>query len=168
MADFAVWVMACETAYSPAGRFARAYEANRRTAIERIIETDPVAACVRDLMAECSSWTGTAGDLLRVRGACTDGTARLGAGWPKTPRALAGKLRRAQTFLRELGIEITFSREGQAGTRLIRMHKCPDNSVGTVSSVSGNELHPGAEQPDGLARVLHRSAHGTDDADERA
>ena len=43
------------------------------------------------------------------------------AGWPKTPRALAGRLRRAQTFLRTLGIEIDFSREGRAGTRMIRI-----------------------------------------------
>ena len=27
-------------------------------------------------------------------------------GWPKSPRALAGRLRRAQSFLRTLGIEI--------------------------------------------------------------
>jgi len=29
-------------------------------------------------------------------------------GWPKNPRALAGRLRGAQTFLRALGIEITY------------------------------------------------------------
>jgi hypothetical protein len=33
----------------------------------------------------------------------------------QNPRALAGRLRRAQTFLRTLGIEITFSREGRLG-----------------------------------------------------
>jgi hypothetical protein len=31
--------------------------------------------------------------------------------WPKSPRALAGRLRRAQTYLWTLRIEITFSRE---------------------------------------------------------
>jgi hypothetical protein len=35
------------------------------------------------------------------------------------PRALAGRLRRAQTFLPTLGIEITFAREGRSGTRII-------------------------------------------------
>ena len=39
-------------------------------------------------------------------------------GWPKNPRALVGRLRRAQTFLRALGIDITFSREGRAGSRI--------------------------------------------------
>jgi hypothetical protein len=37
---------------------------------------------------------------------------KRGAAWPKTPRALADRLRRAQTFLRTLGIEVTFSRKG--------------------------------------------------------
>ena len=66
MADFALWAAACETALWPPGTFGRAYEANRRAAIEGIIDADPVAACVREIMAERSSWTGTAADLLRA------------------------------------------------------------------------------------------------------
>src|SRR5262249_31322700 len=49
------------------------------------------------------------------------------AGWPKNPAALAGRLRRAQTFLRVLGIEIAFSREGRAGTRTIRISSSVEN-----------------------------------------
>ena len=41
MADFALWATACETALWPAGTFARAYAANRRAAIEIIMEADP-------------------------------------------------------------------------------------------------------------------------------
>jgi hypothetical protein len=48
MAYFTVWAGACETALWPAGTFARAYEANRRAAIESMIDADPVASCVRD------------------------------------------------------------------------------------------------------------------------
>ena len=66
MADFALWATACETALWPAGTFTRAYAANRRASIEGIIDADPVAACVRELMSERSSWTGSAADLLRV------------------------------------------------------------------------------------------------------
>jgi hypothetical protein len=47
------------------------------------------------------------------------GADRSSDGWPKNPRALAGRLRRSQTFLRVLGIDITFSREGRAGNRII-------------------------------------------------
>ena len=136
MADFAIWATACETALWPTGAFARAYEANRRAAVEGVIDADPVAACVREIMTERSSWTGTAADLVRAgadRG--SDGISRDGTGWPKNPRALAGRLRRAQTFLRVLGIDIVFSREGRAGSRIIRMRTTVENTVCMVSSV---------------------------------
>jgi hypothetical protein len=45
---------------------------------------DQVAAFVRDIMAERSSWTGTADDLLRtVADRAGDGILKDGAGWPK-------------------------------------------------------------------------------------
>jgi hypothetical protein len=95
-----------------------------------------VAACVREIMAERSSWTGSAAELLRAGiGRGSDGISRDSAGWPKNPRALAGRLRRAQTFLRTMGIEITFSREGRAGSRIIRIRTIHENIVSTVSSV---------------------------------
>jgi hypothetical protein len=66
MADFALWAMACETAFWPAGTFLRAYDANRRAEIESVIDKDPVAACAREIMADRRTWTGTASDLLRA------------------------------------------------------------------------------------------------------
>jgi len=137
MADFALWATACETGLWPANTFTRAYEANRKAAIEGIIDADPIAACVREFMSERPSWTGSAADLLRVSvERSSDRIPRDGTGWPKNPRALAGHLRRAQTFLRALGIEIAFSRQGRSGSRVIRMRSFPENTVSTVSSVS--------------------------------
>ena len=136
MADFAVWAAACETALWPAGTLARAYAANRRAAIESMIDADPVAACVREIMAERGSWAGNAGDLLRAGGnRNSGGNSRDSTSWPKNPRALAGRLRRAQTFLRALGIDIAFSREGRAGRRIIRIRRTLEDTVSTVSSV---------------------------------
>ena len=159
MADFALWAASCETALWPLGTFARAYEANRRAAIECTIDADPVAACVREIMAERSSWTGTAADLLRAGASNNGGTSRDSTGWPKNPRALAGRLRRAQTFLRVLGIEITFSREGRAGNRIIAIRRALENTVSTVSTVSSimdNEATAGLTQaaPAPAATVL--------------
>jgi hypothetical protein len=57
MADFALWATACETGLWPAGTFTRAYTANRKAAIEGIIDADPIAACVREFMSERNSWT---------------------------------------------------------------------------------------------------------------
>jgi hypothetical protein len=138
MADFALWAAACETALWSAGTFGRAYQANRRTAIESIIDADPVAACVREIMAERGSWTGSAADLLRlgVSRSC-DGISRNRTGWPKNPRALAGRLRRVQTFLRALGIDITFSREGRAGSRIIRIAAAPSAASATMLREAG-------------------------------
>ena len=122
MADFALWATACETVFCPAGGFLHAYKANRRSAIEEVVEADPVAARIRDIMAERTMWSGNASELLRVAAyPSKDDASRTDVGWPKSPRALAGRLRRAQTPLRALGIEMTFSREGRAGTRIIRL-----------------------------------------------
>jgi hypothetical protein len=70
MADFALWAASCETALWPLGTFARAYEANRRAAIECTIDADPVAACVREIMAERRLWTGSAADLMHLGVGC--------------------------------------------------------------------------------------------------
>jgi hypothetical protein len=131
MADFALWATACEGAFRAAATLDTAYSNNRRAAIENITDADPVAALVRDR----AQWTGSASDLLQVVG-----TNR--SGWPKSPRALAGRLRRAQAFLRTLGIEIAFGREGRFGTRTIRITAIDEDqlhdTVSTVSRVSDN------------------------------
>jgi hypothetical protein len=139
MADFALWATACETAFCPAGGFLHAYKANRRAAIEDVVEAGPVAARIRDIMAERTLWSGNASDLLRVAAyPSRDDASRTSVGWPKSPRALAGRLRRAQTPLRALGIEMTFRREGRAGTRIIRLRaraRPTRPTVGIVSTV---------------------------------
>jgi hypothetical protein len=134
MADFTLWATACEPLFWPAGTFARTYAANRRAAIESIIDADPLANCVRTIMHESGTWIGTASDLLRL---CAE-SAREDSSmnpWAKNPRALAGRLRRAQTFLRSIGIEISFSREGRTGNRMIRVSTRVEDCVSSVSVV---------------------------------
>jgi hypothetical protein len=140
MADFALWSTACETAFWPVGTFSRAYDANRSAAIESVVEADVVAARVREIMASRTRWIGNASDLLRAGAdAPRSELPRWSAGWPKSARALAGRLGRAQTSLRTLGIEIAFGREGRAGTRIIRMSASRENqpreTVSTVGTV---------------------------------
>ena len=161
MADFALWVAACETGFRPEGAFQAAYSNNRRDAIESIVDADPVAAHVRELMADRAQWTGSASDLLQV-GINVGGNAMAAwtrSGWPKSPRALAGRLRRAQTFLRTLGIEIVFGREGRLGTRTIRITAMGENrthdTVSTVSRVSDHGDRAGLNHPPpGLEQAL--------------
>jgi hypothetical protein len=129
MADFVVWGTACETALWPAGTIAHAYAANRRAAIEDVIEADPVAACVREIMTSRDKWSGTASDFLLIADKLQREKVSISRpDWPRTPRALAGRLRRAQTSLRAVGIDLAFLREGHAGNRMIRMRA---NAVNT-------------------------------------
>ena len=146
MADFALWATACESAFRPVGTLETAYYDNRRDAIESIVDADPVAAQVRELMADRAQWSGSASDLLQV-GINIGGDAMaawIRSSWPKNPRALAGRLRRAQTPLRALGIEIIFGREGRSGTRTIRITAIGENrthdTVSTVSCVATMEI----------------------------
>jgi hypothetical protein len=175
MADFALWATACETAFWPPGTFARAYQANRRAAIEELLDVDPVAARIRQMMAHRSTWMGSASDLLRAAvGLAEPGLPSGAVDWPKTPRALAGRLRRAQPFLRALGIHIAFSREGRAGKRVIRIRTKSENTVSTVNTVSSvhhddDDRRP-SQPPPGPAGTApddsHRSAvMAADDAD---
>ena len=116
-------------------------------------------------MSERSSWTGCAADLLQVSLEGTGQIPMTKIGWPKNPRALAGRLRRAQTFLRAIGIEVAFSRQGRAGNRVIKISSCFDETVGTVGTVSN--VSENATQPQGsLAGPGWRaSAKSADDAD---
>ena len=78
-------------------------------------------------MAERGSWTGGAAETARRwQSLPCPGRRFEQPGLPGNPRALAGRLRRAQTFLRALGIDIAFAREGRAGNRIIRMHTTLD------------------------------------------
>ena len=121
MADFALWATACETAIWPAGAFWSAYCGNREEAIESGIEGDPVAAAVRDLMQVEAEWKGTATTLLNDLERKAGERIAKAKSWPKTPRALSGRLRRAATFLRKIGIEISHSKEGRSSTRIIQI-----------------------------------------------
>src|SRR6516225_7901374 len=101
MADFAKWATACEAALWSPGTFRMAYDANRRRAVEDAVDADPVAAAVRTIMTKQTRWAGTASDLMASAAAGQQFNGRI-ADWPKSSRALAGRLRRSQAFLRTL------------------------------------------------------------------
>jgi hypothetical protein len=55
---FALWATACESAFRPTGTFEAAYSNNRHDAIENIVDADPVAAHVRELMTDRDAMDG--------------------------------------------------------------------------------------------------------------
>ena len=169
MADFALWATACETALWPAGTFWRAYCGNREEAVDDVIDADPVAAAVRSLMAAQTVWTGNASDLLGAFAEVVGQRTANSKTWPDSARALAGRLRRVAPFLRKIGIEVGFEREGRSRTRTINITTTPSfvtpENVGTqpstrsAPSVSVPKSNPTNGFP---ARSVRTVAHDAD------
>src|SRR5690606_27857257 len=67
--------------------------------------------------------------------------------WPDSPRALAGRLRRAATFLRKNGIDSSFEREGRARTRVIRIINGLSSAPETGGAQPSASSAPSAEPP---------------------
>jgi hypothetical protein len=144
MADFALWATACETAFWSAGTFWSAYCGNRDDAVKGVIDADPVAAAVRELMITWTVWTGKASDLLDALEGVVGDRGVKSKIWPNSPRALSGRLRRAATFLRATGIEISFEREGRRDrTRIITIttNSRTENQEKPPSTPSADNLH---------------------------
>jgi len=152
MADFALWATACETALWPAGTFWSAYCCNRDEAVEGVIDADPIAVAVRAVMATRTVWTGTASDLLGVLAEEVGERVAKSKTWPDSPRAVAGRLRRAASFLRKVGIEIGFGREGRQRTRTINITRtqpsaAPENEGEQPSASSSRSADPPKPDP---------------------
>ena len=157
MADFALWASACETAFWPAGTFSSAYSRNRDGVVDGVIDADAVAVGVRALMATRTVWTGTAADLLGVLAELAGERSAGSKTWPDGPRALGGRLRRAATFLRKIGIDIDFAREGQGRTRIIRI-----TTAGQPSEPEAEGNRPSAPSVRSASLSNADGADGTD------
>lgn len=118
----------------PHGTFLAAYTGNRNETIDNVIDADPVASAVRSLIATRSTWTGTATQLLIILSELTGEADTRSTTWPRSARALAGRLRRAATFLRTVEIDIVFSRKGPKRNRTITISGSPENA-GTRPSI---------------------------------
>jgi len=165
MADFALWATACETALWSAGTFGAAYAGNRDEAVDSVIEADPVGSAVRSLMNTQTVWTGTASDLLGAFDEEVGEKVRKSKTWPSSARALSGRVRRAATFLRKVGIDITFEREGRARTRTIRISRKPECAPARASTPSApSALRPETRRNNGLDKGNPRTVTCTADA----
>ena len=172
LADFALWATACETAVWPAETFWNAYCGNRDEAVEGVIDADPVAAAVRVVMGTRAQWTGTASDLLGALGEVVGEAQRKSKSWPDSPRGLSGRLRRAATFLRKIGIEIAFEKEGRARTRVIHISASSENagvqpsassaSAAAASVQTGDDMSRATAGPRGSQENVRTDADGAD------
>jgi hypothetical protein len=136
MADFALWVTACETAFWPESTFMAAYVGNLDDANALLVEASTIAAVLKTMMEKkdqitdatrwswdaernVPQWSGTATQLLAALEEIADDKTKKSKGWPGNASALSGKLRRVATVLRKAQprIDIEFDRKGKDRNR---------------------------------------------------
>jgi hypothetical protein len=133
MADFAKWSTAAEeTLGFVPGSFEWAYEQNIADANSVVLETSPVAACLRSFLSsdDCTRdadlravWDGTATELLEQLNSHRNFQTHASDSWPKSAAGLSNALRRMAPNLRAIGIVIEFRRKPGTGEKLIKMVK---------------------------------------------
>ena len=174
MADFAIWITACETALGWAeGTFLSAYTDNRSSANETAMEASVVGLAVQQFMAERPFWQGTSTELLSGVEGVVDDKAQRRKDWPKSGRKMSGDLRRVAPNLRRAGLDVSFERSsGKARRRLITLART-DGSDGVAAEV-------GEDRQDDISlfdKTFQGSSDGADgsvrplddlDPDERA
>lgn len=157
MADFALWVSACEPNLWARGTFMSAYSDNQQDALGDILDADPVSAALVELVrTQRTMRTYTATSLLGALKKLVGDEIVKGKTWPTSPRALSERLRRVAPTLRSVGIEIEYCREGHERTRTIRfsvqegggMHPSASSasSAGIENGNSNNTLPAGVER----------------------
>ena len=180
MADFAHWVIACEPALWPQDTFINAYNANILAAVESVLEASPVAVAVRQLMENLVSgkWEGTATRLLEDLTCLVSERTAHSESWPGSGRALSGRLRRAASFLRRVGVNIAFRRDpgGQARTIVITTQSAVEptetdtRQTEPVCAVGNNEVRKSSSrpsQPSQPSQKKDRAAAHEDRRDDR-
>lgn len=123
MADFALWMVACEGALWEEVTFLEIYNQNQESMLIDTIENDLTADAIRRFMRDkpwnrnhadfyeeekapdTDHWSGTAAGLLGYINRAADLETKLKPEWPKNPRALSAKLRRLKDGLLRVGIK---------------------------------------------------------------
>ncbi len=118
MADFALWVNACEGSLGMRpGEALNTYSANRAETRNLALESSPLHEPVAKLALE--GFNGTVAELFARLNTTMTESMRRSVRWPKSPSALGTALRRMAGNLRAAGIEIRFSRADHSGRRLV-------------------------------------------------
>jgi hypothetical protein len=142
MADFAQLLAAVDRAADNADDADNSalslYLGQRQQIATTVIESDSFALAVQSLMGNRTEWPGTAGELLALLT-----PERPPKGWPKTPQAVGGRLKRLIPALEQAGIKISYSREGHGRTRQYLITRRSDEAWEVTSASSASSA--GAE-----------------------
>ena len=118
LADFALWVSACEEALGMGpGEAVAACQTNSAEARDLALEASPLYGPLTELARE--GFTGTVAELLTRLDSMVSDAMRGSVRWPKAPNGLGNALRRMVTNLRAAGVELQFSRNDVQGRRVV-------------------------------------------------
>jgi hypothetical protein len=148
MADFSLWASACEGAFWEPGTFMAAYTQNRADAVEDVLEADPVASAVIQLVDMGEPWQGTASQLLQECNKIVGPDAQKNKYWPANARMMSNRLTRAATFLRKKGFDVLRWRDTKAErTRIIKITWVGVDKAGNLPSEPSAATEPPASGP---------------------
>ena len=118
LADFALWVSACEEALDmKPGEAIAACQTNSAEAPDLALEASPLYMPLVELARE--GFTGTVAELHARLDSMVSDAMRRSVRWPKAPNGLGNALRRMATDLRAAGVELQFSRNDVLGRRVV-------------------------------------------------
>ena len=118
LADFALWVNACEEALGmKPGEAVTACWANSAEARDLALEASPLYGPLAELARE--GFTGTVAELHARLDSMVSDAMRRSVHWPKAPNGLGNALRRMVTNLRAAGVELQFNRNDVQGRRVV-------------------------------------------------
>jgi len=142
MADFALWVSACEGALGlETGEAMEAYRVNCAKGRYLALEASPIYEPLQEVAR--AGFRGTSSDLLVLLNKLSTDSSRRSRRWPKAPNALSNVLRRMAGNLRHTGIEISFDRADHQGRRTIAVE-----SISVVSQRSSASSAPSGFKSD--------------------
>jgi hypothetical protein len=154
MADFALWIAACEGALWKQGEFERIYNENRGAMLVDVGEANIVCHAIRDFFGskmwngwdekkKDEHWIGTADELLKFLVDRADLKTTLSPAWPKNARALSQQMRRIRTALLAGGIEVITG--DKAHDRTIQLWPVADAAL--AADIEPADIEPADIEP---------------------
>jgi hypothetical protein len=138
MADFAIWVNACEEGLGiKPGEALTTYQSNRAEAHHLALESSPLYEPIAKLARE--GFSGTVAELHARLNCMMSESRRRSVRWPKAPSALGSALRRMAINLRAAGIEIQFSRADIRGRRVVSLISASEPQERPSVTVGGRQ-----------------------------
>jgi len=156
MADFAIWSAAGMPALGfTSEAFLHSYRTNQSDGMAQGVDSSPVGVALLAMMqTRPSGWTGSAGDLLSFLGTKVSESVTRAQRWPRTPRALAGALKRLAPALRVHGIDVG-STERTAHARGVTLQWLPERPSQPSSLAPGPVRTDDCDQRDDRSVSWH-------------